>query len=86
VDRVAPSQPRITLQQAETIWGHTGVALEWTPSSDSWLVAGYEVWRNGKQIDFVAIGTFYFDFLDGAAADATYRVIAVDGDGNRSEL
>ncbi|MCE5257546.1 MAG: alpha-galactosidase, partial [Chloroflexi bacterium] len=83
-DHKAPSQPSITLQRLETIWGHTGIALEWSPSTDDSILAGYEVWRNGTQIDFVAIGTFYFDCQAGCSADATYCIVAVDGDGNRS--
>lgn len=83
-DAVPPSQPRLTLCRQETIWGHTGVALEWTPSSDDGIVAGYEVWRGSQLLDFVAIGTFYFDCTEGCDPGASYRVVAVDGDGNRS--
>ncbi|MHB9032144.1 MAG: alpha-galactosidase [Anaerolineae bacterium] len=83
-DHEPPTKPQLTVQRTETIWGHTGVALEWSPSTDNGILAGYEIWRNGKQIDFVAIGTFYFDCQDGWAVDASYQVVAVDGDGNRS--
>jgi len=83
-DHEPPSQPVITLKRLETIWEHTGVALEWTPALDNGLVAGYEVWRDGQQIDFVGIGTFYLDCTAGFSEGADYRIIAVDADGNRS--
>jgi hypothetical protein len=48
------------------------------------IVAGYEVIRDGRLLDHVGIGTFYFDASPGAGLDRPYEVVAIDGDGNRS--
>jgi hypothetical protein len=84
LDKEPPSKPTITRKLKEIIWGHAGIALEWTPSLDNSIVAGYEVWRNDEKIDFVAIGTFYFDCQPGFDVKARYEIVAVDGDGNCS--
>jgi hypothetical protein len=47
-------------------------------------VAGYEVIRDGRLLDQVGIGTFYFDTSPGSGLDRRYEVVAIDGDGNRS--
>ena len=66
----------------ETWNGRTGVAVRWEPSQDDGLVSHYEVLRDGKLLDYVAIGTFYFE--PGARIEQRYEIVAVDGDGNRS--
>ena len=48
------------------------------------MVAGYEVIRDGRLLDYVGIGTFYFDASSGSGMDRRYEVVAIDGDGNRS--
>ncbi len=47
-------------------------------------MAGYEVLRDGKPLDRVNIGTFYFDATAEASVGRSYEIVAVDGDGNRS--
>ena len=59
--------------------------MEWTESKDDKLLAGYRLYRNGQLIDFIAIGTFYFDLSQGNSPKAKYKVVAVDGDGNSSD-
>ncbi|MHB1355795.1 MAG: hypothetical protein ACYCZF_07440 [Anaerolineae bacterium] len=83
-DTEPPSKPEITTRKQATIWGHEGVVLAWTPSTDNGMVAGYEVWCNGVMIDYVAIGTYYFDCHPGFDVMADYHIVAVDADGNRS--
>lgn len=83
-DRVAPSTPAKVSKRQETWAGHTGTAVRWLPSQDNVLVAGYEVLRDGKMLNRVSIGTFYFDAADGSGLDHRYEIVAVDGDGNRS--
>jgi hypothetical protein len=80
----APRKPTVTLKVRATIWEHEGVALEWTPNNENILLGGYEIWRGENMIDFVAVGTFYFDVQPGFDVEADYRVVAVDADGNRS--
>jgi len=65
--------------------GKEGTEINWTESKDDRLLAGYEVYRDGRFIDFVGIGTFYFDYTAENTPNARYRVVAVDGDGNKSE-
>jgi hypothetical protein len=68
----------------ETWNGRQGVAVRWSPSQDNVLVAGYEILRDGKTLDRVGAGTFYFDTGAEAGLSHRYEVLAVDGDGNRS--
>ncbi len=44
----------------------------------------FHVLQDGKPLDVVAIGTFYFDAGEGAGLERRYEVLAMDGDGNRS--
>ena len=48
------------------------------------IVVGYEVMRDGRLLDHVGIGTFYFDASPGAGLDRRYEVVAIDGDGIQS--
>jgi hypothetical protein len=84
-DNVKPTPPVIRSVQKASFCGHDGTAVEWTESKDDRLLAGYQLYRNGQLIDFIAIGTFYFDQSPGNSQGARYKVIAVDGDGNTSE-
>jgi len=82
-DHTPPTTPGKAVKKAESWNGRNGVAVRWEPSQDEdGLVSHYEVLRDGKLVDYVAIGTFYFD--PGASLDERYEVVAVDGDGNRS--
>ncbi|HEX8984271.1 MAG TPA: hypothetical protein VF767_02525 [Bryobacteraceae bacterium] len=83
-DRVPPTAPPSATKQRESYGGQTGVAVRWSPSSDNVMVAEYIVLREGKPLDRVGIGTFYFDKDRDSGLDRSYEVIAVDGDGNRS--
>ena len=83
-DRTPPSAPARGSKKIEEYNGKTGVALRWSPSRDNILVAGYQVMRDGKVIDYVATGTFYFDVSEAAGIDHRYEILAEDGDGNRS--
>ena len=83
-DHTPPTVPGKAWLKRETWGGRAGVALRWTPSRDNVIVAGYEVIRDGRLLDHVGIGTFYFDASPGAGLDRRYEVVAIDGDGNRS--
>jgi len=83
-DTVSPTSPTLTRQERAVYWDHTGVALRWTESSDNHLLAGYRVLRDGEFVDYVGIGTFYFDERSDADASARYQIVAVDADGNES--
>jgi hypothetical protein len=84
-DKVKPTVPKIIRVKESTYCGHKGTEIEWTESEDDRLLAGYQLYRNNQLIDFVAIGTFYFDILPKNSPKAKYKVIAVDGDGNTSD-
>jgi hypothetical protein len=42
------------------------------------------VLRDGKPLDRVGIGTFYFDTTPGAGLERRYTIVAVDSDSNHS--
>ena len=84
-DHTPPTKPIIKTVQKDNYCGHEGTSITWRESTDDRLLAGYEIYRDGMQIDFVAIGTFYFDFSKGNNAKARYKIVAVDGDGNKSK-
>ncbi|MGA2984675.1 MAG: hypothetical protein ABSG32_12735 [Terriglobia bacterium] len=81
-DHTPPTTPGKAVKKIETWNGRAGVAVRWEPSQDDGLVSHYEVLRDGKLLDYVAIGTFYFE--PGARIEQRYEIVAVDGDGNRS--
>jgi hypothetical protein len=81
-DHTPPTAPTKAVKKMETWNGRTGVAVRWEPGQDDGLVSHYEVLRDGQRVDYVAIGTFYFD--PGASLNQRYEIVAVDGDGNRS--
>ena len=83
-DHTPPTVPGKVELRSETWGGRAGVALRWAPSHDNVLVAGYEVSRDGRLLDYVGIGMFYFDASSGAGLNQRYEVVAIDGDGNRS--
>ncbi len=84
-DHTPPTTPEKASKQRETWNGRTGVGLRWSPSQDDGLIAEYHcVLRDGKLLDHVGIGTFYFDATEGSGLEHRYEVLAIDGDGNRS--
>ena len=85
-DHTPPSAPVSSSKRVETWGGRTGVAVRWLPGQDDHLIAGYLVRRDGHDVDYVAIGTFYFDTGGGSGIDHRYEVLSVDGDGNRSSV
>jgi len=81
-----PEPPRaVTIKEAVNM-GFPGVELRWKPGKDDNWISYYEVFRDGKAIDKVAHGTFYFDHSAGADPAAPYAVRTVDGAGNVSPL
>jgi hypothetical protein len=85
-DKVKPSASKISKIKEAIYCGHKGTEIIWTESKDDKLLAGYQLYRNGQLIDFIAIGTYYFDMLTGNSPKARYKVVAVDGDGNTSDI
>ncbi|HTQ11646.1 MAG TPA: hypothetical protein VMI31_16410, partial [Fimbriimonadaceae bacterium] len=75
----------VTKREAENM-GFPGVELRWKPGHDDNWISYYEIFRDGKSIDKVAHGTFYFDHAAGADPAARYDVRTVDGAGNTSPL
>jgi hypothetical protein len=63
--------------------GEDGVALSWSPSTDAKGVAAYEVERDGAVVSRTA-GTTAADGSLERGRTFTYRVIAIDTDGNRT--
>lgn len=83
-DRTPPTRPAAATKRQESYGGRTGIAVRWSPSRDDVLVAGYQVLRDGKTLDSVGIGTFYFDAEKGYGLARHYQIVAVDADRNRS--
>jgi hypothetical protein len=83
-DRAAPTAPREVAKQSAENMGFPGIELTWTPGTDDQWLSYYEILRNGRAIDKVAKGTYYFDHSVGADLAARYEVRSVDGAGNVS--
>jgi len=84
-DRRPPTPPANPVKRMAENMGYPGVELSWSPGTDDNWVSYYEVFRDGKSIDKVAKGTFYFDHSAGADLAAKYAIRTVDGAGNVSE-
>jgi hypothetical protein len=85
-DKMKPTPPVITSLQKNTFCGHNGTSIKWKSSTDDGLIGGYQIYRDNNLIDFVAIGTFYFDQSQGNSEKARYKIVAIDGDGNTSQI
>jgi len=84
-DHTPPSDPTNVQKKVGTNMEVTGVEIEWEPSTDNNWLSYYQIYRDGKMIDKVARGTYYFDHSSGAMnLSAVYAVQAIDGDGNAS--
>ncbi len=83
-DVIPPTAPAHVTKNLGTNVGVTGVELRWTPASDNNWISYYQIYRNGKPIDRVSKGVFYFDHSAQADLAAAYAVQTVDGDGNVS--
>ena len=84
LDRQPPTPPQEVHKRAAENMGYPGIELTWKPASDDNWISYYEVLRNGKAIDKVAKGTYYFDHSAGADLAANYEIRTVDGAGNAS--
>ena len=79
LDREAPTAPGRAKKRAADNMGYPGIELTWTPAHDDNWISYYEIFRNGRSIDKVAKGTYYFDHSAGADLAARYEVSTVDG-------
>ena len=85
LDTEPPISPRAVTKQRGRNMGYPGVEISWRAGSDNNWISYYEVWRDGKRIDKLAKGTFYFDHSVGANLGAHYEIATIDGAGNTSE-
>ena len=85
-DTEAPTAPSDIVKRPGENMGYPGIELNWKPGTDNNWISYYEIVRDGRPIDKVAKGTFYFDHSAGADQAAKYEVCAVDGSGNKSPL
>ena len=83
-DKVAPQSPGRVLARRETNLGHGGRGLYWSPGADNNWISYYEVRRDGKILDKVALGNYYFDHAEGWSNAREYALRTMDGDGNAS--
>lgn len=79
-DSVAPTAPAGLLTSAVS---SSGFRVTWTPSTDNIKVAGYSVFLNNSEIAQTALPEYTFSQLL-PATTYTVRVVAFDGDSNRS--
>ena len=84
-DKTPPTPPTQVVKRVGTNMDYIGVELNWNPATDNEWISYYEILRDGKPIDKVAKGTYYFDHSAGADPSARYEVQTVDGSGNVSE-
>ena len=68
----------------ETNIGHGGIGIYWSPGVDNNWISYYEVRRDGKTVDRISIGNYYFDHTAGWDSPHEYAVRTIDGDGNAS--
>jgi hypothetical protein len=83
-DTTAPTPPQQVLKSCGENMGYPGIEISWKPGTDDNWVSYYDVFRNGRWIDKVAKGTYYFDHSAGADLAAAYELRTVDGAGNVS--
>ena len=85
-DHVPPTPPSRATKRLATNLGVQGIELTWSPSQDDNWISYYELHKSGKLLGKAAKGTFFFDHSDSARNDihASFEILAVDGDGNRS--
>jgi hypothetical protein len=86
LDKTPPTAPTELRIQAATNMGYPGVELSWNVGHDDQWLSYYEVLRDGKLLDRVAKGAYYFDHSAGADLSAKYEVRSVDGAGLPSAL
>lgn len=84
IDTTPPTPPGKVRVAVARYMGVPGVEIRWEPATDDHWLSHYTIWRDGKLVDRVAKGCFYFDHSAGADPAAQYEVRAVDGAGNVS--
>jgi len=84
-DKTAPQSPGRVLVRRETNIGHGGIGVYWSPGVDNNWISYYEVRRDGRILEKVAIGNYYFDRAEGWSNAHEYAVRTIDGDGNASD-
>jgi hypothetical protein len=84
LDKELPGSPSNAEKQIHSNMGYPGIELTWSPGTDNNWISYYEILRDGKVIDKVSKGTYYFDHSAGADLAAEYEIRTVDGSGNRS--
>ncbi len=82
--RNAPATPTDVRKQSASNMGYPGIEVRWNPIHDEHWVSYYEVARDGRIVDKIAKGNYYFDHSAGADLAATYSVKAVNGGGMKS--
>jgi hypothetical protein len=83
-DKAPPTAPRQVVSRRAENMGYPGIELQWSPGTDDNWISYYEISRDGRPIDRLAKGTFYFDHSAGADLAARYEIRTVDGAGNLS--
>jgi len=86
-DRASPTPPSKVTKRLGTNLGVQGIEISWFSGKDDNWISYHEIRKNGKIIGRAARGSFFFDHTDSARndIDAVFEVVAVDGDGNRSQ-
>ncbi|MGC8639261.1 MAG: hypothetical protein ACP5XB_05205 [Isosphaeraceae bacterium] len=83
-DRQPPTAPHNVSKRWAENMGYPGVEMQWSPGTDDNWISYYEIVRDGRPIDRLAKGTYYFDHSAGADLAARYQIRTVDGAGNAS--
>ena len=84
LDKEPPTPPKDFKKQWAENMGYPGVELTWKPGTDNNWVSCCDVFRNGKPLDRIAKGCYYFDHSAGADLAAKYEIHTVDGANNVS--
>lgn len=81
-DTTAPSVPAGLNAAASK----TSISLTWNPSTDNVGVAGYNIYRNGQLLIYIANETYYDDAGVTVGTEYYYEISALDSSGNESAL
>lgn len=80
LDIVAPSKPALV----STATRNTTQLVKWHKSTDNDMVARYVIYLNNDSVKSITDSTYTFRYLK-AGTQYSYKVVAVDRQGNRSE-
>ncbi len=84
VDTTSPSGPTAPAALRITTYSGYDVELFWPRATDDVVVMGYDIYRNGVQLESILDSLSYYDATTEPENEYVYTIYAVDNDGFRS--